>query len=106
MVTGDSAQCAHYIARACGMLEESANLLLADVDTTGNVAWSFVGSHAQDSKLQTKMTTAQAGGAGLLFTRGRVSRLKLLDTLRSTMLYAEFCLIVTSLALVMVVSGP
>lgn len=69
-MTGDSAQCGHYIARACGMLEESADLLLADVDTMGNVAWSFVGSHAQDSKLRTKMTTAQASGAGLVYTRG------------------------------------
>lgn len=70
MVTGDSAQCAHYIGRACGMIEESADLLLADVDTTGNVAWSFVGSHAQDSKLQTKMSTAQASEAGTVSATG------------------------------------
>ena len=67
MVTGDSAQCAHYIGRACGMIEEAADLLLADMDATGSVAWSLVGSHAQDIKLQTKMSTAQASGADLVF---------------------------------------
>ena len=106
MVTGDSAQCAGYVAKACGMLEESADLLLADVNTTGNVAWSFVGSHAQDSKLQTKMTTAQASGAGLVLTRDWSSCPNFHDTLCQTMLYAGFCLIVSRLALVMAFSGP
>ena len=60
MVTGDSSHCAHYIGRASGLIEEAADLLLADVDATGDVAWSFVGSRAQDNKLQVKMSTQQA----------------------------------------------
>lgn len=60
MVTGDSAYCAHYIGRACGLIEEAADLLLADVDASGDVAWSFAGSRAQDNKLQVKMSTQQA----------------------------------------------
>ncbi|KAL3158258.1 hypothetical protein ABBQ38_010509 [Trebouxia sp. C0009 RCD-2024] len=59
MVTGDSAYCAHYIGRACGLIEEAADLLLADVDASGDVAWSFAGSRAQDNKLQVKMSTQQ-----------------------------------------------
>ena len=60
MVTGDSAQCAHYIGRACGMIEEAADVLLADVDSAGEVAWTFVGNGAQDDKLRPTFTTAQA----------------------------------------------
>lgn len=60
MVTGDSAHCAHYIGRACGLIEQAADLLLADVDASGTVAWSFVGTRVQDHKLQITMSTQQA----------------------------------------------
>jgi len=59
MVTGDSAQCAHYIGRACGMVAEGADLLLGDVDAGGDVAWSLMATHTQDIKLQSTLTTAQ-----------------------------------------------
>ena len=59
MLTGDSAQCAHYVGRACGMIGEAADLLLADIDSSGDVTWSFVGNGAQDVKLQPSFTTAQ-----------------------------------------------
>lgn len=62
MVTGDSAYCAHYIGRACGLIEEAADLLLADVDASGDVAWSFAGSRAQDNKLHVTMSTQQVSG--------------------------------------------
>ena len=30
MVTGDNAQCAHYIARECGMVVPNAQIILGD----------------------------------------------------------------------------
>ncbi|DBA79899.1 TPA: hypothetical protein ACH3X1_008117 [Trebouxia sp. C0004] len=59
LVTGDSAHCAAYIGRACGMVAQHAGLLLADVDSSGDVNWSLMGSNRQDAKLQQSFTTAQ-----------------------------------------------
>ena len=61
MVTGDSAQCGHYIGRACGMVAEGADVLLADVGPEGEVTWSFMGANSQEAKLQTSFTTVQVG---------------------------------------------
>lgn len=61
MVTGDSAHCAAYIGRACGMVAQHADILLADLDTRGNVSWSLMGSNRQDAKLHPSFTTAQVG---------------------------------------------
>ncbi|DBB17796.1 TPA: hypothetical protein ACH3X3_002824 [Trebouxia sp. C0006] len=59
MVTGDSAHCAAYIGRACGMVAQHADILLADIDTCGSVSWSLMGSNRQDAKLHPSFTTAQ-----------------------------------------------
>ena len=65
MVTGDSAQCGHYIGRACGMVAEGADVLLADVGLEGEVTWSFMGASSQEAKLQTSFTTVQVGPAAV-----------------------------------------
>ena len=80
MVTGDSAQCAHYIGRACGMIEEAADLLLADVDSSGEVTWSFVGNGSQDVKLQPRFTTIQVRKPLGLTAIYYISALMLLST--------------------------
>ena len=59
MLTGDSAQCAYYIGRECGMVAEAAELLLADVDSAGDVTWTHMGTTPQDAKLHPTFTTAQ-----------------------------------------------
>ncbi len=61
MVTGDSVHCAAYIGRACGMVAQHADILLADIDTCGNVSWSLMGSNRQHAKLHPSFTTAQVG---------------------------------------------
>lgn len=66
MVTGDSAHCAAYIGRACGMVAQHADLLLADINSSGDVNWSLMGSNRQDAKLHISFTTAQVGCLHLL----------------------------------------
>ncbi|KAH9540758.1 hypothetical protein CY35_14G023000 [Sphagnum magellanicum] len=39
MVTGDNAQCGHYIAKECAMVEPHVQVLLGDVDKQGSVSW-------------------------------------------------------------------
>ena len=55
MLTGDNAQCAHYIARQCSMVSEGAEVLLGDVTPAGGVAWTPL----LQTKLSTSLTTAQ-----------------------------------------------
>ena len=59
IVTGDAAQRGQYVGRACGMVAEAADLLLADVDTSGDVVWTAMGASSQDDKLLQTLTTAQ-----------------------------------------------
>lgn len=66
MVTGDNAHCAAYIGRACNMVAQDADLLLADVDSSGDVNWSLMGSNRQDAKLHPSFTTAQVGSLYLV----------------------------------------
>lgn len=40
MVTGDNAQCGHYIAKASGMIAEEVPVLLGDVTSGGTVSFS------------------------------------------------------------------
>lgn len=41
MITGDSAQCGAYIARACGMVPPDAKLMLGEYDgKQGTLMWS------------------------------------------------------------------
>lgn len=35
MVTGDNAQCGHYIAKQCMMIAPDVRVLLGDIDTNG-----------------------------------------------------------------------
>ncbi|KAG0585432.1 hypothetical protein KC19_2G011200 [Ceratodon purpureus] len=39
MVTGDNAQCGHYIAKQCMMVAPDVRVLLGDIDTDGSVSW-------------------------------------------------------------------
>ena len=40
MVTGDNAQCGHYIAKQCMMIAPDVRVLLGDIDTDGRYAHS------------------------------------------------------------------
>jgi cation-transporting ATPase 13A3/4/5 len=40
MITGDNAQCGHYIARKCGMARSDATMLLGELDGEGRIMWS------------------------------------------------------------------
>ena len=68
MVTGDSAQCGHYVGRACGMVAEAADLLLADVDPSGDVCWAPMREYSQDDKLLHALSTAQVTPLSYLFS--------------------------------------
>ena len=59
MVTGDNAQCAHYIACQCGMVSEGAPVLLGSVTSEGQVAWSPLGPGPKPDKLSPSLNTAQ-----------------------------------------------
>lgn len=42
MVTGDNAQCGHYIAKQCRMIASDVRVLLGDVDIDGRYrSWLF-----------------------------------------------------------------
>ena len=41
MVTGDNAQCGHYIAKQCMMIAPDVRVLLGDIDTDGRY-WSRI----------------------------------------------------------------
>lgn len=63
MLTGDNAQCAHYIARQCCMVSEGAEVLLGDVTPEGSVAWAPLGSSPQADKLSREFSTSQVCNA-------------------------------------------
>lgn len=50
MVTGDNAQCGHYIAKASGMIAADTPVLLGDIAGGGTVAFSPMGSGSDGEK--------------------------------------------------------
>lgn len=61
MLTGDNAQCAHYIARQSNMVSEAAQVLLADVTPGGDIAWAPLGPEPIQHKPSAQLSTAQVG---------------------------------------------
>ncbi|KAH7415779.1 hypothetical protein KP509_14G060200 [Ceratopteris richardii] len=48
MVTGDNAQCGHYIARKCSMVAPQVQIFLGDVDAAGSVFWMPMDGQSDD----------------------------------------------------------
>lgn len=64
MVTGDNAQCGHYVAEKCGMISPQAQMLLGELDESNQVVWS--GMAVEDQENKTRMSTAQLYGKNTL----------------------------------------
>ncbi|KAJ7563253.1 hypothetical protein O6H91_03G102700 [Diphasiastrum complanatum] len=45
MVTGDNAQCGHYIAKQCSMVASHVQVLLSELNTDNSISWSLMSSN-------------------------------------------------------------
>lgn len=57
MVTGDNAQCGHYIARECGMVAPHAQIFLGDCDDQNSIFWMPMSS--QSNNVSEPLKTAE-----------------------------------------------
>ncbi|MCO5602078.1 hypothetical protein L7F22_056205 [Adiantum nelumboides] len=62
MVTGDNAQCGHYIAKQCGMIAPHAQIFLGDADADNSIFWT---------PMSTQMDTMEPFQTAALFDRHR-----------------------------------
>ena len=61
MITGDNAQCAYYISRACGMLGDSTRVLLADMGKGDDaVTWRQMGNITPENDFVATVRTQMA----------------------------------------------
>ncbi|XP_024527352.1 probable cation-transporting ATPase 13A4 [Selaginella moellendorffii] len=102
MVTGDNAQCGHYIAKQSGMFSSDCKILLGDITNDNSVVWSSLSSEVTtgisrmttEELLQSRASSLEDGTLELAVTGKAFNRLqeskRMDDLLLYTRIFARF----------------